>query len=364
MTPPRRNATRLTVTVLILCLGPRLGAQVARPGSPAAEGGGGSRTGGSEGASGAGPGGQTGGSGAEAEELPDPLGGLFDAFDPGRAHRRFDELLGLDPERSSKPRAPELPLAVFVESIRPLGALKYENQLNYFVGTFTGSAPTLQTLTYEYVFADWNAARIEIISPRPGQVDAFGLGYQRTFGVGRDHNWAHGALVLPEVSLRGTGFVGGSALYTVAWKPEQESPWTIGLSAGANRASLANRPLDGAARGGDGSMTSRTEGTGASIPDRFGMEREDEARVWRPFASGNLWYTASPELTFGVEGVAYAHSRFGEYLVQPNLTWRPAKHFFVQLGIGWYEVGGRDQGSFMCRVNLINPSSRKPREDR
>jgi hypothetical protein len=90
---------------------------------------------------------------------------------------------------------------------------------------------------------------------------------------------------------------------------------------------------------------------------------EEEARVWRPFAGGNLWYTLSPRLTVGLEAVAYPHPRFGEYLVQPNLTWRPVKHFFVQFGAGWYEVGGRSQAAVMCRVNVLNPSGRRTRDD-
>ena len=339
MTRPRRLAALLaTMLGLILAAEPRVEAQEGE-------------SGGRGGPPGGGGGGQTGGSGADEEvEFPSPLGAIFEAIDPGRAQLRLDEIFGLDTLQSPKPRGPELPLAVFVESVRPLGSLKYENQLNYFVFTPTGAAPTFQSLTYEYVFADWNAARIEFIAPRPGRVDALGLGYQRTFGVGRDHNWAHGALLLPELSLRGTGFVGGSAFYTAAWKPDEDSPWTTGFSAGVNRASFSNRPLGGSLPGGNG-----------SIPP---APIADEARVWRPFGSGNLWYTFSPKLTVGIEGVAYAHDRFGEYLVQPNLTWRPTEHFFVQLGVGWYEVGGRDQASFMLRLNLLNPSPRKPRRDR
>jgi hypothetical protein len=303
---------------------------------------------------------QSGGlAGGGREELPAPLGGIFDALNPARAHRRFDRWLGLDTEQSDKPRAPEIPLSVFVETVRPLGALKYENQFNYFVGAFTGSAPTLQTMTYEYVFADWHAARVEVIAPRPGQIDALGFGYQRTLGVGRDHNRAHGVLILPEVSIKGTGFVGGSTFYTLAWKPEEESPWTFGGSAGANRASFATRPLGGA-EGGTGSMMARMPGEAGRMATR--PEREEEVRVWRSFAALNAWYTFSPRLTVGLEADAYPHSRFGEYLVQPNLTWRPTEHFFVQFGAGWYEIGGRSQASFMCRVNILNPSGRRSRE--
>jgi hypothetical protein len=248
-----------------------------------------------------------------------------------------------------------LPLSVFVETVRPLGSLKYDNQLNYFVGAFTGSATNLQTLTYEYVFADWHAARLELVAPR-GRVESLGAGYQRTLGVGPAHNWAHGFLILPEVSLRGTGFVGGSTFYSAAWKPEEKSPWTLSGSVGANRASFSDRP-PGAPEGGVGSMMFHMPGLAAPRP-----ERGEEVRVWRPFAALNAWYSLSPKLTVGLEADAYAHDRFGEYLVQPNLTWRPVKHFFVQMGAGWYEVAGHSQAAFMVRVNLLNPSPRRGRE--
>lgn len=347
MSSPLRAA--LAAFVLLTGLGPA-GAQEGTRENP-----GGRQRGGEGGESGE-RGGEEGG--AESE-LPAPLDGLFEAINLAQIQRRIDARLGRDTIRSDKPRAPELPLSVFVESIRPLGSLKYDNQLNYFVGTFTGSAPTLQTLTYEYVFADWNAARVEMIAPR-GQVESFGFGYQRTLGVGANHNWAHGFLILPEVSVRGTGFVGGSAFYTAAWKPEEKSPWALGGSVGANRASFSTRPLS-MPQGGAGTMMMRMPGTG----DRMAMdqpEREEEARVWRTFTAVNFWYTFSPKLTVGLEADAYFHDRFGEYLVQPNLTWRPTKHFFAQFGAGWYEVAGHSQAAFMVRVNILNPSPRRGRD--
>lgn len=299
-----------------------------------------------------------GGGGTEgaAEELPAPLDGLFEALNLARIQKRVDRRLGRDVERSDKPRAPELPLAVFFETVRPLGGLKYENQFNYLVAGYTGTAPTFQTMSYEYVFADWNAFRAEVIAPEPGRIDALGLGYQRTLRVGPNHNWADGFLILPEVSLKGTGFVGGTTFYTRSWKPEEKSPWTVSGSVGANRASFSNRPLGGA-DGGAGSLMERMPG----MANR--REAGDEARVWRPFAALNAWYTFSPQWTVGLEADVFAHSRFGEYLVQPNLTWRPTKHFFAQFGAGYYEVGGHGQAAFMVRVNILNPSGRKPRDD-
>jgi hypothetical protein len=69
-----------------------------------------------------------------------------------------------------------------------------------------------------------------------------------------------------------------------------------------------------------------------------------------------------PETDLRAGGGGLPHDRFGEYLAQPNLTWRPTKYFFVQFGAGYYEVGGRGQASFMCRVNLLNPTQRRTRD--
>ena len=292
---------------------------------------------------------QTGDRGG-GEDLPAPFGTLTERLNLANVQRRIDRARGLDVERSSKPLGPELPLAVFFETVRPLGSLKYENQLNYFVSAYTGGAPTLQTATYEYVFADWNAARFEIVAPS-GSVEALGFGYQRTFGVGPRANWAHGALVLPEVSINGSGFVGGSAIYTAAWKPSRESPWTVGGSVGANRASMANRPLSGADAGvGSGGM-----GLGLGRPIAAGS---DEARVWRTLAAANAWYTFNKHFTVGIELDAFAHREFGEYVALPHVTWRPTEHFFAQFGAGWYEIGGQGQAVFVVRMNLLNPSRR------
>ncbi|HEY1189335.1 MAG TPA: hypothetical protein VGE74_16905 [Gemmata sp.] len=113
MIPFRQARARLlTILFLVGAAGP-VGAQ-----APRAEG--------AEGGEGRGPRGQTGGSGESAEELPVPLGRLADAFDPGRYHRRLDQFLGRDTDHSDRPRGPELPLAMFGDSIRPLGSLKHE----------------------------------------------------------------------------------------------------------------------------------------------------------------------------------------------------------------------------------------------
>ena len=190
-----------------------------------------------------------------------------------------------------------------------------------------------------------------------GVARSFALGYQRTLGVGPRGNWVHGALVQPEFAVDATGFVGGTALYTFAYKPDRESPWTATLSGGANRASFSTRPLGGAVDAGVGSMGVDRLGAGGLRTEAA----EQESRVWRGLAAANLFYTFSPRWTVGTEVDAFIHPRFGEYLVLPNVTYRPTKHFFIQAGAGWYEVGGRSQAAFVVRANLLNPSGRRPR---
>ena len=299
---------------------------------------------------------QTAGEGeGKAEELPAPLDTLMEALNPARLQKAIDRRRGATVEQSDKPAVAEFPLAVFVESVRPLGSLKYDNQLNFLNADFTGDAQSLRTLTYEYLFADWHAARIELVAPG-GRLDALGFGYQQTTRVGLRGNWADGFLVLPEVATTGSGFVGGSAFYTAVYKPERESPWTVGGSFGANRASMANRPISGETVAGVGTMGMRMAATAPP-----GSPAEEESRVWRPFAALNGWYAVNQKLTVGLELDAFPHYKFGEYLVLPNLTYRPTKHFFIQFGAGYYELGGESQAAFMVRVNLLNTSSRKPR---
>jgi hypothetical protein len=303
---------------------------------------------------------QTGGEGpVKAEELPAPLDTLMEALNPSRLQKAFDRRRGASVEQSDKPAVAEFPLSVFVESVRPLGSLKYDNQLNFLNADFTGDAQALRTLTYEYVFADWNAARFELVAPG-GRLEALGFGYQHTLRAGERGNWADGFLVLPEVATTGSGFVGGSAFYTAVYKPTRESPWTYSGSVGANRASMANRPIDAAVAPGIGSMGLRM-GTGGTAAPK--SPAEEEARIWRPFGALNAWYTVNQKVTVGLELDAYAHRQFGEYLVLPIVTYRPTKHFFVQFGAGYYEIGGDPQAAFMVRVNLLNPSSRKPRDE-
>jgi hypothetical protein len=172
----------------------------------------------------------------ETEELPRPFDELMHRLNPARLQQRTDDWLGFDTsEQSDRPAAPEIPLAVFLETIRPLGGLKYENQLNYFNGSFSGRAPGRQSMSYEYLFADWNAARFEL-NYTDERLESIAAGYQRTLGVfGADDNIVHGFTLVPEYNYV-EHFAGGLAFYTLGWKPEKESPWSITTTVGADRA--------------------------------------------------------------------------------------------------------------------------------
>jgi hypothetical protein len=326
----------LLVTALVLAAGgPALARQTGGDGR-SEEGRTSRGEGGGEG-QGEGGGGQEGGAGgggSEEDKLPAPLGPLFERFDPARIQRGLDEALGLDTgDRSDKPRAPEIPLAIYRQTIRPLGGLKYENQPNYFVGTF-GDLPSQQSFSYDYVFADWNAVRFEA-SWANADPQTVLLGYQRTLRVGERHNWVDGITFLPEYVVP-THFVGGSALYTLAWKPDEKSPWTFTPAVGVNR---VDREVT-AAGGGEG----RVQG------------------VWRPLLTLNAFYSFSRSFTVGVENDFLPSGRLAEYLVMPLATWRPTEHFFVQAGGGYYQLGSKGEPTFMCRVNLLYPSPRRGRD--
>ncbi len=325
----------LLVLALLLAAGPAALARQAPGGeesavgrAPRAEGGEGQGEGG---------GGQQGGEGGagEEEKLPAPLGPFVERFNPARLQRALDEALGLDAgERSDKPRAPEIPLAIYRQTIRPLGGLKYENQPNYFVGTF-GDLPSQQSFSYDYVFADWNAVRFEATWAN-ADPQTLAFGYQRTLRVGERHNWVDGVTVLPEYVVP-THFVGGSALYTLAWKPEEKSPWTFAPAVGVNRVDREVRAAGGEGEG-------RVQG------------------VWRPLLTFNAFYSFSPSWTVGVENDLLPSDRLAEYLVLPHFTWRPTEHFFVQAGAGYYQLGSKGEMTFMCRANLLYPSPRRGRD--
>lgn len=161
----------------------------------------------------------------------------------------------------------------------------------------------------------------------------------------------HGFQVLPEFFLE-RDFVGGRAFYIFGWKPEKESPWSLGLSLGADRGSIEEAGATGG-RFGDRKGTTRGDAGGGESGRLLG--------VWRPYTSANLFYTFSQSLAAGIETDIFASSRLGEYVVLPNFTWRPTQHFFLQAGAGYYQIGSEGQATFVCRANILFPSSRKPR---
>ncbi len=298
-------------------------------------------------------------SGSETGDLerPAPLEPLLGPLNPARLHRRFDELLGLDADdQSDKPEAPEVPESVFLEFTRPLGALKYENELNYLIVAPTGRVPASQFFEYEYVFADWRAVKLELEFVQ-GSLETLEPGYQRTLGVGRRHNWVHGFQVFPELFIQ-EKFVGGTAAYMFNWKPTEESAFSTSLWAGVNRTMI---------QGPDATrlrLSRLVTGRAAGLTGPDAAEAADRpSGVWRPLAVADVWYTLSPSVAVGVENDFFCSRRFGEYLILPHVNWQLTKHFFVQVGAGYYRFGTVNQAVFMAHVNLVNPSRRKPRRD-
>jgi len=296
--------------------------------------------------------------GSEAGDLkrPDPLGPFLDPLDPGHLHRRIDEILGLDAgEQSNKPEAPEIPEPIFLEFTRPLGALKYEGELNYLI-VANGRIPASQFLEYEYVFADWNAAKFELEFSQ-GKLETLEPGYQRTLGVGPRHNWIHGFQIFPEVFVQ-EKFVGGTAAYMFNWKPTEESPFSTSFWAGANR-TLIQGPDAARLR-----LSRLMAGRASGLPEREAAALADRpAGVWRPLAVADFWYTLSPSVAVGVENDLFCSRQFGEYLILPHVNWQPTKHLFIQVGAGYYKYGSVDQAVFMTHINLVTPSPRKPRRN-
>lgn len=74
-----------------------------------------------------------------------------------------------------------------------------------------------------------------------------------------------------------------------------------------------------------------------------------------------MFYTVDPALTLGIENTYFFNSEINEYLTLPHINWRPVEHFFVQAGVGYYELAHDSQATLMVRVNLLQPSPRKPR---
>jgi hypothetical protein len=101
--------------------------------------------------------------GDDAAESPGRLDPFFRAIDPSRLQRLLDRWVGLDSgDVSTRPEAPEIGEPVFFDLTRPLGDRKYGNELNYLFNSSTRNAPGLQVIEYEYTFADWRAAELDL----------------------------------------------------------------------------------------------------------------------------------------------------------------------------------------------------------
>ena len=272
------------------------------------------------------------------------FGPFFRAVDPSKLQRLFDRAVGLDSgDRSGRPRVPEIGEPVFFDLTRPLGDRKYGNELNYLFNSSTANAPALQVIEYEYTFADWRAAEVDL-SYYNGNLEVLTPFYQRTLGVGRRRNWVHGYQVSPDLYLR-SGFVGGSAVYALGWKPEEESRFSSLVFVGANRALIG----------------------GFNFPKAGGPPVAPGDRVfgaWRPTVNVDVFYKLGERFALGFEADQFIQrGKGGEYLDFPFLTYEPGERAFFQVGGGYYHFESRDQFTFFLHLNFVNPSPRKAPEE-
>lgn len=289
----------------------------------------------------------------EEEERAGLLDRIFEPIDPANFHRALDRGLGLDfGVRSERPEAPEIGEPVFFDVTRPLGDLKYGNELNYLYNSSTRRAPALQVIELEYNFADWRAAEFDL-SYFDGNLQILTPFYQRTLGVGRRGNWVHGYQLSPDIYVR-SGFVGGSAVYIFGWKPEAESRFSTLIFLGANRALINGfNPTP------SGTAVPRLD------PRHAGGGDERVFGAWRPVLNIDFFYDLGKKLTVGIENdLFFQAGRASEYLSFPFVTYKPGKHVFIQAGGGYYHFESQDQFTFLLHVNLVNPSTRRPRARR
>ncbi len=304
--------------------------------------------------------------GNKAAEEPGGLDPFFKPINPAQFQRLLDRAFRFDAgEMSNKPRAVEIGEPLFFDLTRPLGDLKYGNELNYLLNPSTANAPTLQVIEYEYAFADWNAAeldlsyfnaRLEIITPF----------YQRTLGMGRRRNWIHGLQVSPDIYTN-SRFVGGSAVYAFGWKPEEGSKFSTLTFLGANRMLIGGFQFP---RGGPSSLRSLvpSTGTNASGSGSTATSNRDDDRTygaWRPTFNFDLFYKLSEKTTLSMENdLFFGAGRSGEYFSFPFVTYETGKHAFFQAGGGYYHLENRDQFTFLLHINFVNPSPRRVREEK
>ena len=291
--------------------------------------------------------------GDEEQERAGLLDRIFEPIDPANLQRAIDRGFGLDAgDRSERPEAPEIGEPVFFDLTRPLGDMKYGNELNYLYNSSTRGAPGLQVIEYEYAFADWRAAELDL-SYYDGNLQVLTPFYQRTLGVGRRGNWVHGYQFSPDIYVR-SGFLGGSAVYTFGWKPEEASRFSTLIFLGANRSLI-------------GGFNPGMSGPSASRPDPHpaGGAEDRVYGAWRPTFNVNFFYNLSEKFTLGIENDLFFQSgKASEYLSFPFLTFKPGEHLFIQVGGGYYHFESRDQFTFLLHVNLVNPSARRPRARR
>lgn len=288
--------------------------------------------------------------GGEEGEKPSPLDPVFDFINPARAQRRLDGWFGRDPDApSTKPAVPELGEPVFFDLSRPLGASRYSNELNYLYNVNSRNAPALQVLEYEYAFADWRSAELDL-SYYNGNLQILTPFYQRTLGVGPRGNWAHGYQLSADVYTR-SGNVGGSTVYVFGWKPERDSRFSTLTFLGANRA------LIGDFTPGGGSGLGSASGGMGSPGTTPGLRRY---MAWRPTLNADFFYRVGEKVTLGLENdLFFGSGRAGEYLVLPFVTIETGEHAFFQFGTGYYHFEGGDQFSFFAHINIVNPSTKR-----
>ena len=238
--------------------------------------------------------------------------------------------------------------------MRPLRALEYDNETNYFLGSFTGKNPTLQLLELEAVIADWRAAELQL-NFNNGIFVAAVPGCQRTLGVGPRGNWVHACQIQVPVYVR-SDIVGGRAAYFFAWQPDEESPWAAYLIAGAERVAVTTS--GGTVGPGAGHRGGRISTD--AVPTNLGPGGGPEIPVYLPLAAFDLFYTINERLSIGIENDVFAHPSHGQYVVLPQFEWQPLVHLSFKGGINYIQQGGEGQAMFKLRVMVTQPH---PSED-
>ena len=289
--------------------------------------------------------------GGQKAEADGPLDPVFDLIDPARLQRELDRVLGPrfggNRPKQDRPEVPELGEPVFFDLTRPLGAKKYSNEINYLLNPSTKNAPTLQVIEYEYAFADWNSAELDL-SYFNGSLEILTPFYQRTLGVGQGGRSVRGLQVSPDLYLR-SGFVGGSAVYAYGWKPSKESRFSLLSFLGANRILVGGFQFPSPSLSRFGPIVPPSASTGTPSGDRvYGS--------WRPTFNLNLFYKLTKKVSLGIENdLFFGSGRNGEYFSFPFLSWDVGRHAFFQVGGGYYHFESRDQFTFLLHLNFVNP---------